>query len=156
MDKNCLVCGRVFKTYPSKIKLGRGKYCSKACSQEITNKALTRNGVKSRFTKGQVPHNYTGKSITARGYIEIYSPKHPNRTNRGYVKEHRLIIEKHIGRYLNRDEYVHHINEDKQDNRIENLQIVSHKEHMIIHGSLARRRWSVSRKEVMPNAHYAK
>lgn len=46
---------------------------------------------------------------------------------------HRLIMENHIGRKLRDDELVHHINERKDDNRIENLQIMSKAEHMIEH-----------------------
>ena len=53
------------------------------------------------------------------------------------IDEHRYIMEKHIGRELNRDEYVHHINENKKDNRIENLQIMSpgehNRHHLLVH-----------------------
>ena len=52
MVKKCY-CGREFITYPSKIKLGRGKYCSKECCLKVTNKVLEKNGKKTRFTKGQ-------------------------------------------------------------------------------------------------------
>ena len=42
------------------------------------------------------------------GYILIYKPKHPFATQNGYVFEHRLVMEKHLGRYRTPEEIVHH------------------------------------------------
>ena len=150
MIKNCLICQKEFKTYPSKILLGRGKYCSKQCCLTATNKFLVENGKSNRFILGKQHDRHTHRSINWAGYIEIYSPDHPNKTKRGYVREHRLLMEDFLGRYLNDDEQIHHLNGNKQDNRLENLQVVSHTEHLKIHGPLVQKRWAKYRMAVMP------
>jgi hypothetical protein len=71
-----------------------------------------------------------GKTRHAGGYIYISSPGHPNRDHHGYVFEHRLVVENWLKRYLTPDEHVHHINGVKDDNRLENLEIMSNSEHL--------------------------
>ena len=58
------------------------------------------------------------------GYIWIYNPKHPSCNKKGYVLEHRLTMEKFIGRYLRSNEIIHHRNKVKDNNKIENLEII--------------------------------
>jgi hypothetical protein len=68
-------------------------------------------------------------------YVSIYCPDHPF-NNKKYVLLHRLIMEHYLGRYLNPEEQVHHINGIKNDNRIENLRLcASASEH---HGKFHR------------------
>src|SRR3990167_2153183 len=63
-----------------------------------------------------------GRRVDKDGYILVLQRDHPYAdSHHGYVREHRLVMEKKIGRYLLPTEIVHHINGDKQDNRIENL-----------------------------------
>lgn len=79
------------------------------------------------------------------GYIKIYLPSHPLATKDGYVMEHILVMEKQIGRYITRDEVVHHKNHIRDDNRIENLQLMTFKEHAAHH---MRERWAEKKKGV--------
>jgi len=155
MIRNCKVCDKEFRTYPSKVKIGRGKYCSKECSNYVTlikkgerrspkteikkskplpehiykgqlrswdkrSKTKNRKGKKSSNLP-RVPHNYKGYFYNDAGYKLIHKPEHPNADKDGCVREHRLIVEKEIGRYLHRYEIVHHVNEIRDDNRPENL-----------------------------------
>jgi hypothetical protein len=76
-----------------------------------------------------------GRIYDAFGYVLIYSPDHPNVNSYGYVREHRLIMEKLVGRYLEPKEEIHHINGIRDDNRIENLQLMMHNEHSRHHFS---------------------
>lgn len=86
------------------------------------------------WNKGKHPEYVQGKNhpmwkggryISTAGYIYVLKPNHPYRDKMGYVRGHRLIMEKVIGRYLYTWEVVHHINKIKDDNRIENLKLFS-------------------------------
>lgn len=73
------------------------------------------------------------KKIRSDGYICIYFPDHPKSTKDGYIMEHDLVMECFIGRWLKDDEIVHHKNKKRNDNRIENLQLMTFKEHASFH-----------------------
>jgi hypothetical protein len=56
-------------------------------------------------------------------YWLVLAPEHPNADRHGYVREHRLVMERMLGRLLTRSEVVHHRNHVTTDNRPENLQL---------------------------------
>lgn len=74
------------------------------------------------------------KVVSKGDYNYAVVKEHPNATKHGYVLEHRVIMENHLGRVLNTNEVVHHVNEDKKDNRLENLQLMHVGEHESFHG----------------------
>lgn len=85
--------------------------------------------LKERFKDPKNWAHYIGR-IKRSGYWYIYSFDHPHRNKQNHIAEHRLVMEKSIGRYLEPQEVVHHINGDITDNRIENLQLFSsHGQH---------------------------
>ncbi len=96
----CFECKKVFLNVKRKRK-----FCSHKCAASKDNNGRW-NG---------------GKSFPSDGYILIKVYDHPFRHANNYVLEHRLIMEKHLGRFLTEEECVHHINNIKTDNRIENL-----------------------------------
>lgn len=57
------------------------------------------------------------------GYIYVKAPWHPNSNSRGYIMEHRLTYELHHKVSLKKNEYIHHKNGLRDDNRIENLEL---------------------------------
>lgn len=83
-------------------------------------------GARSHLWKG-------GRSITRQGYIEVRlyesDPYYSMSKADGYLKEHRLIMARHLGRCLTPYEIVHHKNGKRDDNRIENLELQSRKGH---------------------------
>jgi hypothetical protein len=106
VDRKCIICGIGFKTWPSRLKLAnRGKYCSRKCFMV---------GQSKNYTMEKNP-NWKGGRKSMNGYIQIRTSKNV------YEFEHRIIMEEKIGRKLSSNEYVHHINGIKTDNRITNL-----------------------------------
>lgn len=78
---------------------------------------------------------YKGRVFIS-GYWYLYMPSHPNAIKRGrYVAEHRLNLEKKIGRYLSCNEVSHHKNGIKTDNRLSNLELLTKSEHIKHHAN---------------------
>lgn len=97
---------------------------------------------KSEFKKGQIPANFKGWKISSQGYYLVYAPDHPFANRQKYVLRSRLVMEKHIGRYLLPEEIVHHKGirypvgniKNKQDDRLCNLKLFPDQvAHMKVH-----------------------
>lgn len=89
---------------------------------------------------GEHFHDVTGRKRTPKGYVTLCIKTHPysDKTN-GYIFEHRIVMEMHLGRYLEPGEVVHHKNEIKYDNRLSNLELMEHAEHTIMHHTGSKR-----------------
>jgi len=120
---------------PTGVYIRTKEYC------EIMHKTALKFGF-GKWTKGKTPWN-KGKKVPAitrennghwkggkhinQGYVYILQPNHPFAKKNGYVAEHRLVLEKYLGRYLTKIESPHHKNKIRNDNRIENLMLLRNK-----------------------------
>lgn len=92
----------------------------------------------AKLRVGDKASNWKGGRIKigtkARPYIKLHWPDHHEADYRGYVMEHRVVMEEKLGRPLERTEKVHHMNNDSTDNRPENLEVYkTQKEHFRRH-----------------------
>lgn len=109
-ERQCTECGLWFYRPPSL----EAKYCSRLCQ--------------GRSIKGEKHPNWTGVgSITPEGYHRITV------AGKGSIYEHRHVMEENLQRRLSTSEHVHHLNGDKLDNRLENLEITTLYEHPRLH-----------------------
>ena len=96
-------------------------------SPETVYQIAKREGIEiiDNFHKGHI--------TTWSGYRMIRKPEHPFSDSKGYVREHRLVMEDYLGRYLEEDECIHHIDGNKSNNSIENLELMLIEEHVKLH-----------------------
>lgn len=117
----CSVCGKQIFADRQNRKKAKAAICSKECKVQL----LSSRRPEKIFKNG------LGSSVMQ------LALGHPHKNNQGRVCEHRLVIERSINRYLTKIEQIHHINMDKTDNRIENLDLMSTQSiHFKTHGSL--------------------
>lgn len=87
---------------------------------------------KKSYKPSDSPSFTGGRYIDDKGYVKILRPEHPKNI-RGYIYEHRAVMEEYLDRLLEPWETIHHINEIKLDNRVENLFLCTVPEHSAIH-----------------------
>jgi hypothetical protein len=121
-------------------------FCECGCGEKTTISKTTSKaegtikGYPKRFIrfhwKGHKNGNenscWKGGRVVQGGYIIVTNKNHPRQRN-GYIYEHTMVMEQFLNRQLNDGEYVHHINNNGYDNRIENLLVVTSEEHQLIH-----------------------
>lgn len=108
--KPCEMCGEPFVNKKHKD----ARFCSRTCS----NRWIAPRRKSSR-----------GFVVSKKGYILVRAPGHPMASKEGYLMQHRLVMANHLGRMLDPSEVVHHLNEDKADNRIDNLEVLHKRVH---------------------------
>ena len=152
--KKCNWCKQSF--YVKKCLADKKFYCSKDCysswmkGKQLSPSTQFRKGAvswnkgtkgvmkpnKTSFKKGKNHFRYKGK-ILHQGYVLLHKPTHPYCDRNGYVKRSRLIMEKHLARYLLRTEIVHHINHIRDDDRFKNLKLFPNRnKHQSFHESV--------------------
>lgn len=128
----CKWCGAEFEGYCRNAHRAKNSYCTREHLVESFKTKVgywagkkvpykKRPGVNVKGDKN--PKWRGGRRIDKDGYVLIWKKEHPNPDYHGYVREHRLVIEQSIGRYLEPEEVVHHKDGNKQNNKIENLEI---------------------------------
>lgn len=130
----------------------RRKFCSNECRE--ANEAYQRDKSQRYFGAGN-PSWKGGRHQRLDGYVyRLVGAEHPFSTADGYLLEHRAVIEKWLREtepngkrlirlgeklYLSPDWHVHHIDEDRSNNRLENLMCVTPEEHRKIHTAMRRK-----------------
>lgn len=143
----CSVCGKEMYLKPARLKrVKKGICCSKKCTYELKSEYSKGDGNHQFGLKGDLNSSYKGIETFHHDYIYEYQPLHPKCNQSGRVRQHRLIIEQNYklfnpiyfeeinNIFVLKDDYdVHHINEIKIDNRLENLQVLTRSEHTSLH-----------------------
>ena len=103
-------------------------------SEETARRRMVALGIDRLPAKARPDRNVFwrgGRTVDKAGYILIHAPDHPHATKGGYVREHRLVMERELGRYLLPDEVVDHRDTDTGNNDPSNLRLfASNADHL--------------------------
>lgn len=132
-EKKCTGCGDSFVFLSgSKREFDARKFCSPKCNGEFHAEKYSHERVgKGNPMFGKVPWNYAGNRKKM-GYKKIW-------IDGKCYREHRVVMERHLGRKLRRDEIVHHKDHNPKNNNISNLVVMTKKKHASYHGKLQKK-----------------
>ncbi len=119
-----------------KFKTDKDELVKCACGHcDKVFKKYSDRGYKRTFYTG---HKKYRKSVYKHksGYEHVLDHSNPNSWENGYGLGHRLKLSDYLGRPLEKWEYIHHKNGIKDDNRPENLQIMTKSGHTSFHNRL--------------------
>lgn len=138
-----------------KCKCGCGKTTSiikKTSTAKGDVKGEHQQYIQGHHARGSNHYAWRGGRTKSHGYVLIYIPAHPFCDHHGYVREHRLIMEQKIGRFLQPKEQVHHINGIKDDNRVKNLVLTNIYDHFRLYHPdiLKKNHFKVGHKRKLP------
>jgi hypothetical protein len=137
-----MATGKIYKYFhyyniKPREKLSKNFFARKKISEKAKKRTSPMKGKKiTRETQEKISiakSKGIGKKSIHDGYVRIYFPDHPKSDMFGYILEHDLIMECNIGRWLKKDEVVHHKNFIRNDNRIENLELMTKSQHSRLH-----------------------
>lgn len=111
-------------------------------TREVDKRGIPRHPKGNMGKTGPDHPSWKGGFLIDRyGYVRTYDPKHPfPRTSSSYVQEHVRVMELHIGRRIKRNEVVHHKDENRRNNVLTNLKLMTRSEHARLHRELEQSR----------------
>jgi len=152
----CAICNTGFHVKPKRLKRLKNPEhicCSKECSNKLKERTYLGDNNSQFGLKGELNSSHESDYKIDHGYISVRNYAHPFSYKTGYIRLHRIIMEEYLRNFepesdflvsvegcdfklLSPDVIIHHRNENRLDNTIENLQILDLSEHNALHSNL--------------------
>lgn len=148
MNCECEICHIKFHRKQSWIDKNKNQYCSQKCKSIADKERMNGENNHQYGLKGKLNSSWkSDERISYYGYRLIRVLDHPFKNSDDMVFEHRLVAEKYLltnensieingKRYLSEEYVVHHIDFDRLNNDVSNLQVMKGSEHVKLHWQL--------------------